>query len=159
MNCLKFKPEGWNHEITEVTSQNIDNYIDTNQVLQGLVQECDDNYNLHIQFENGLTGIMPRQEVEAITTDENGLPKANLCTGKVHKFVQFKIKETKDSNQVIVSRKEVQEEALEWIKNDLKEGQKLIGIVKNIKPYGALLLKLEEELWDLPISKICQLQE
>ncbi len=139
MNCLKFKPEGWNHEITEVTSQNIDNYIDTNQVLQGLVQECDDNYNLHIQFENGLTGIMPRQEVEAITTDENGLPKANLCTGKVHKFVQFKIKETKDSNQVIVSRKEVQEEALEWIKNDLKEGQKLIGIVKNIKPYGAFI--------------------
>jgi len=111
MNTLKYKPEGWNNEITALSQENITSYMRENQVLQGLVQECDENYNLHIEFENGLTGIMPRKEVEAINIDENGLPKTNLCTGKVHKFVQFKIKETNDQNQVIVSRKEVQKEA------------------------------------------------
>lgn len=139
MNSLKFKPEGWNNEITPLDKSNINNYIETNETMQGLVKECDDNYNLYIQFENGLTGIMPRQEVEAINIGEEGLPKTNLCTGKVHKFVQFKVKEVKDENSVVVSRKEVQEEALEWVKSDLKEGTRVTGIVKSIKPYGAFI--------------------
>lgn len=139
MNTLKFKPEGWNNEITPLDKNKINAYMQKNETLQGLVKECDDNYNLYIKFENGLTGIMPRQEVEAINVEKSGLPKTNLCTGKVHKFVQFKIKEAKDENHVIVSRKEVQEEALEWIKKDLEEGQKVTGIVKNIKPYGAFI--------------------
>ncbi len=138
MNTLKFKPEGWNNEITKVDEKNINNYIEKNEILQGLVKSCDENYNLYISFENGITGIMPRQEVEAINLEENGLPKTNLCTGKVHKFVQFKIKETKE-NQIILSRKEVQKEALNWVKKDLQEGTKVTGIVKNIKPYGAFI--------------------
>ena len=139
MNLLKFRPEGWNHQTTPVDQAKIDNYIDKNEILQGLVKECDDNYNLYVQFENGLTGIMPRQEIEAINVEENGLPRTNLCTGKVHKFVQFKIKETKDENNIILSRKDVQEETLNWIKNDLQEGDKVTGIVKNIKSYGAFI--------------------
>ena len=78
---------------------------------------------------------MPRQEVEAIHIDENGMPKTNLCTGKVHKFVQFKIKEAKDPNHIILSRKEVQQEAIQWVKNDLKEGEKL---TRNCKRYQAI---------------------
>lgn len=135
MNTLKYKPEGWNNEITALNQGNITSYIKQNQVLQGLVQECDENYNLHIEFENGLTGIMPRKEVEAINIDQNGLPKTNLCTGKVNKFVQFKIKETNDQNQVIVSRKEVQKETLEWIKNDLQEGNR---VKRNCKKYKTI---------------------
>ncbi len=139
MNTLKFKPEGWNNEITPLDKSNVNRYMQKKEILQGLVKECDDDYNLYIKFENGLMGIMPRQEVEAINLGESGLPKTNLCTGKVHKFVQFKIKETKDENNLILSRKEVQEEALEWIKQDLKEGEKVTGIVKSIKPYGAFI--------------------
>lgn len=139
MNTLKFKPEGWNNEITKLNQTNVENYRSEQEVLQGLVKKCDDNYNLYLQFENGLTGIMPRQEVEAINLEESGLPRANLCTGKVHKFVQFKIKEARDENNIIVSRKDVQQETLEWVKNELQEGDKVTGIVKNIKPYGAFI--------------------
>ncbi len=139
MNSLKFKPEGWNNEISILDINNINSYKKEETVLQGLVQKCDDNYNLYINFENGLTGVMPRQEVEAIHLEDDGLPKTNLCTGKVHKFVQFKIKESQDKNHIVLSRKKVQQEALEWVKNDLKEGDKLVGIVKNIKPYGAFI--------------------
>ena len=139
MDTLKFKPEGWNNEITKVDLENINNYIEENTTLQGLVKECDNNYNLYISFENGLKGIMPRQEIEAIQLEDGGLPKTNICTGKVHKFVQFKIKTATDKNNIIISRKEVQQETLEWIKTELKEGTKVTGIVKGIKPYGAFI--------------------
>ena len=139
MNMLKFKPEGWNNEISQLNENNIGNCVEKNEILQGLVRRCDDNYNLYVSFENGLTGIMPRQEVEAINLEDNGLPKTNLCTGKVHKFVQFKIKDAKDKNNIIISRKEVQKEALDWVKNDLQEGTKVVGIVKNIQRYGAFI--------------------
>ena len=114
MNTFKFKPEGWDNEITKVNEKNIHDYMKKKEILQGLVKSCDDDYNLHISFENGINGMIPRQEIEAIHIEESGLPKTNLCTGKVHKFVQFKIKEEK-KNQIILSRKEVQQEALNWI--------------------------------------------
>ena len=39
----------------------------------------------------------------------------------------------------MISRKQVQSEALNWVKSDLKVGQTVTGIVKNIKPYGAFV--------------------
>ena len=139
MNTFKFLPEGWNNEITKVDKTNIEEYIHNREILQGLVKECDDNYNLHINFENGLNGIIPREEVEGINIQEDGLPKENLCTGKVHKFVQFKVKDIDSQNRIILSRKQVQQEALNYIQNSLEIGQKVTGIVKNIKPYGAFI--------------------
>ena len=139
MNSLKFKPEGWNNEISKINFADLNRCMENNEIMQGLVKRCDKNYNLYVNLENGLTGIMPREEIEAINLQENNLPKENICIGKVHKFVQFKIKEIKDDNTVIISRKDVQEEALDWIKNDLEVGQKVQGIVKSIKPYGAFI--------------------
>ena len=138
MNTLKFEPEGWNNEITKLDKTNVKTYMENNKTLQGLVRNCDDKYNLYVNFENGLVGKIPREEVEGIKTEENGLPRANLCSGKVHKFVQFKIKDVED-NELILSRKQVQKEAMNWVKNDLQVGQKVDGIVKNIKPYGAFI--------------------
>lgn len=138
MNTLKFEPEGWENEITKLDRSNWKSYKESNEILQGLVSNCDDNYNLYIKFEDGLVGKIPRSEIEAIKTENNGLPKTNLCSGKVHKFVQFKIKDI-ENDELILSRKEVQKEAINWIKNDLEIGQKVDGIVKNIKPYGAFI--------------------
>ena len=66
MNTFKFVPEGWNNEITKLNQTDIDKYMKNKEILQGLVRECDDNYNLHINFENGLNGIIPIEEVEGI---------------------------------------------------------------------------------------------
>ena len=139
MSSLKFKPEGWNNEISQIDISKIKNYIQNDEIMQGLVKKCDKDYNLYINLQNRLTGIMPREEIEAINLQQNNLPRENICTGKVHKFVQFKIKEIKDDNTIIISRKNVQEEALKWVKNDLEVGQKVQGIVKSIKPYGAFI--------------------
>ena len=70
MNTLRFMPEGWNNEITKLDINNVNQYIQTGDTLQGLVKECDEKYNLHVKFENGLTGIMPREEIEAIIKED-----------------------------------------------------------------------------------------
>lgn len=128
MNIFRFFPEGWKNE----------NLEGTNDILQGIVEKCDEDYNLHVKLDNGSMGIIPRKEVDAINVDENGFPKTNLCVGKVHKYVQFKIKE-KNGDNLILSRKDVQKEVLDSIKTDLQVGQTINGIVKNITPYGAFI--------------------
>lgn len=127
MNTFYFFPEGWKEDIEE-----------TNEVLQGIVEKCDENYNLHVKMYNGNIGIIPRDEVEALNLDENGFPKINLCVGKVHKYVQFKVKEN-NYNNIILSRKDLQNDVINSIKNDLQIGQIVRGIVKNITPYGAFV--------------------
>ena len=128
MGTFKFLPEGWEK----------DNLTGVEDIFQGIVEKCDENYNLHVRLDNGIEGIIPRKEIDALNLDENGFPKTNLCVGKVHKYVQFKIKEKEDDN-FIFSRKDAQEEVLNYIKTDLKEGQIVNGIVKNITPYGAFV--------------------
>lgn len=128
MSIFNFLPEGWEKE----------NFTGTKDIYQGIVDKCDENYNLYVKLDNGIEGIIPRKEVEAFNLDESGLPNVNLCAGKVHKYVQFKIKE-KEGNNYVFSRKEVQKEVLNSVKTDLLEGQNVNGIVKNITPYGAFV--------------------
>lgn len=139
MNMQPFTPEGWDYSTKELNQNSIYNVIENQEILQAKVESCDENYNLHINLGNGINGIMPREEIEAINATENGYPRESLCTGKVNKFVQFKVKKVQDDGNVILSRKEVQQDALNWIKSDLQVGQKISGIVKNIKPYGVFI--------------------
>ena len=136
MNTFRFVPEGWNEEVENLNLQKIQEYKQENKVIQGIVQSCDEQYNLHIQLGDKIEGIIPRSEVEDI---EEGVPDERLCTGKVHKYVQFKIENIENDNKVLLSRKSVQQEALQYIKNDMQVGQQVTGIVKNIRPYGAFI--------------------
>ena len=136
MNTFRFVPEGWNEEVENLSLQKIQEYQNKNKTVQGIVQSCDEKYNLHIHLGNEIEGIIPRCEVEDI---EEGLPDERLCTGKVHKYVQFKIENIENDNTVVLSRKNVQQEALQYIKKDMQVGQHVIGIVKNIRPYGAFI--------------------
>ena len=139
MNMQPFTPEGWDTVTKELTKDSIYNVIENKEILQGVVNSCDEDYNLHISLGNGINGIMPRKEIEAINAENSGGPRESLCTGKVNKFVQFRVKEVQEDGNVILSRKDVQQDALNWIKSDLQVGDKLSGIVKNIKPYGVFI--------------------
>ena len=139
MYNLGLRPEGWNNEEDRLEKSLIEKFINNNITLQGKVEQCDENYNLHINLGNGTKGIIPREEVEGINIQENGIPNINLCTGKVNKYVQFKVKGINEQDIAILSRKEVQKEALEIFKENLQIGEKVNGIVKSIKPYGAFV--------------------
>lgn len=135
----KFIPEGWN-DINKAFSLEELNIASINgNIMQAKVTRCDSNYNLYLDLGNNITGIIPREEVEAVNIDETGFPKPNICTSKINKFVQFKVKDIGKKDAVILSRKAVGKEAINWMRNELKEGMCVCGIVKNIRPYGAFV--------------------
>ncbi len=139
MECQKFIPEGWLEDFSPVTKDSLINAIKTGEVMQGIVNKCDSNYNLYVDFGNNIKGIIPRDEIEAVNIDETGFPKPNICASKVNKYVQFKVKDVDKKDYFILSRRAVGKDALNWIKQDVKAGQIVKGIVKSIKPYGVFV--------------------
>lgn len=139
MEYLKFIPEGWIENKVEYGIENIRDAFENGKIMQGLVYECDSNYNLHVKLGNNITGIIPRNEVDCFDSDEYGFTRPSICKNKLNSYVQFKIKEIYSENQIILSRKKAHLEALEWMKENLSIGSKVKGIVKNIRNYGVFV--------------------
>lgn len=135
----RFSPEGWEENFRPMSKDYLNKAMEAGTIMQGVVRKCDSNYNLHIDFGNNVTGIIPREEVEAVNIDETGFPKPNICMSKVNQYVQFKVKDIDEKDKYILSRKDVGKEALKWVKNELEEGQIVKGIVKSIRPYGVFI--------------------
>ena len=136
----KFIPEGWNISDNVVTKEKLINAMNEESIIQGRVSSCDDNYNLHIENTDGLNAIIPREEIEAIYTDALGFPKPNICSSKVNRLVQFQVNKFIDEdNTVILSRKKVGLQAMDWLKKELKPGDVVNGIVTNIRPFGVFV--------------------
>ncbi len=119
MDYQRFIPEGWINKTQEFNENIIQTAYKEGNVLQGYVNDCDLNYNLHVNLGNNISGIIPRNELEVLNVDEFGFCNPSICKNKVNNFVQFKVKEIYDDN-IILSRKQVQQEALDWVKNDLR---------------------------------------
>ena len=139
MEYQKFIPEGWEETEDTMTSSFIQDAYSSGKVLQGYVNECDESFNLHVNLGNNIKGIIPRNELEGINVDDYGFCNPSICKNKVNQFVQFKIKEIYDDNNLLLSRKNVQEEALSWAKENLKPGMVVNGIVKNMRKFGAFV--------------------
>ena len=139
MEYQKFIPEGWQELKNGFSLEELNLASVNGDIIQGKVTSCDANYNLYVDLGNNITGIIPREEIEAVNVDAAGFPKPNICMSKVDKIVQFKVKDIKKSDTVILSRRAVGKDAITWVKNDLKEGMRVLGIVKNIRPYGAFI--------------------
>lgn len=135
----KFIPEGWNNIEENFTIDQLKNAYENGTIMQGYVNNCDENYNLQISLGKDIIGIIPRNEMDAITSDEFGITKSSICKNKVNQFVQFKVKEIYDENKLLLSRKDVGIEALNWVKNDLKPGMVVDGIVKNMRNFGVFV--------------------
>lgn len=139
MEYQRFMPEGWVVNETDITKEQLADAISTGKILQGKVNKCDSNYNLYVDFGNDVKGVIPREEVEAVNIDETGFPKPNICTSKVNRYVQFKVKDIDSKNNFILSRRAVGEDALNWMTNELQEGMVVNGIVKSMQPYGVFV--------------------
>lgn len=137
MEYLKFIPEGWENANESFSKNDLEQAMNDKSILQGVVENCDSNYNLHVSFGDNIKGVIPRNELEAINVDEFGFCNPNICKNKVNNFVQFKIKEISDN--VILSRKAVQQDALSWVKDELKPGMVVNGIVRNMRKFGAFV--------------------
>ena len=139
MEYIKFIPEGWIDTKQEYELSDLQSAYNTGKIIQGFVEKYDDNFNLHVKLNNTITGIIPRNEVDFIESDEMGFVRPSICKNKLNTFVQFKIKEIYNDTNLILSRKNANREAFEWMTNNLKVGQIIPGIVKNIRKYGVFV--------------------
>ena len=136
---MKFIPEGWIEKKEEYELSDLKNVFNSGEIIQGYVEKYDDNFNLHVKLNDNITGIIPRNEVDFVEADEMGFVRPSICKNKMNTFVQFKIKEIYNDSNLILSRKNANKEALEWMTENLKEGQIVPGIVKNIRKYGVFI--------------------
>ena len=56
MITKRFIPEGWNEKTAILDKNNIEEYIKNKNTLQGIVKNCDEQYNLHIDLGNNIEG-------------------------------------------------------------------------------------------------------
>ena len=139
MKYQKFIPEGWHVENKTIGENILNKAIVNNEILEAKVTNCDENYNLYVNFGDNRVGIINRNEVENNAGDDINTFKTNISTSKVNKYVQFKVKGIDEANNYILSRKEVEKDAMTWVKEEVAEGSVLKGIVKSIQPYGAFV--------------------
>ena len=138
MEYHKFIPEGWKETKDNITIEGIQKAKNNGEILEGKVERCDENYNLHVNIGNGIYGIIPFDEVNVAKKENDNEKNKKICISKLHTKVQFKVTDT-IGDRIILSRKAVGEEVNNWIKHDLKEGMVIDGVVKNIRPYGAFI--------------------
>ena len=137
MRYQKFIPEGWYIGNKTIDENILNKAIETQEILEAKVVKCDDNFNLHVQFADEKIGIINKNEIEL--TANNNIFKENISTSKINRYVQFKVKGIDNSNNYILSRRDVEQDAMSWIKSEVQEGNVLKGIVKSIQPYGAFV--------------------
>lgn len=113
------------------------------QAFEAYVEDVDNDYNLHCIFADNVKGIVPREEVSCIVSEEDGMVDSNTCLKKKGKIMQVCIKEIQIENdeikQIILSRKELELKVRRWMYMNLKPGMKLKGIVKGMTEYAAFI--------------------
>ena len=139
MEYLKFIPEGWNETNNTYELSELKQAYQNGDIIQGFVHKYDDNYNLHVKLNDNIEGVIPRNEIDYLESDEMGFVRSSICKNKVNTFVQFKIKEIYNDNRLILSRKSANLEAIDWMNKNLAQGQIVPGIVKNIRKYGVFI--------------------
>ena len=50
MEYLRFIPEGWNESKENISLENVKDALNTGEIMQGKVYECDSNFNLHVKL-------------------------------------------------------------------------------------------------------------
>lgn len=139
MEYQKFIPEGWYNTKETFTKEKIEDALQTGKIMQGFAYKCDENYNVHINLGDGLTGFIPKNEMDIICDEKCKIPKEGFYKNKINNWVQFKVKKIDENSNIILSRKAVELEARNWMLKELKPGNIVNGIVKNIRPYGVFV--------------------
>lgn len=143
MNKAVYKPEGELISTEEnifytSTVSALEKTIGKNIILEGKATLCDTDKNLIVNF-NGFKGIIPRDECVLQDTDKENRDIAVIT--RVNKPVCFCVKEIKEINgekTAVLSRKDAQKLALDYLLN-LQKGTVLDGKITHLEPFGAFV--------------------
>ena len=109
-------------------------------VLEGTVQRCDGDLNLYLQLGSTFAKI-PREEVTAPWI--SGADREIAVLSRVGKQVCFTVEslsaDAKGAPTALLSRRKVQEQAMEEMRHGLKPGAVVVGKVVRMEPFGAFV--------------------
>lgn len=114
--------------------------MESGTILESMVLRCDAEHALHVRI-GALPGVIPREE--AVSPWVNGADRDIALLSRVGKPVCFRItalrSDGKGSCEALLSRKAVQEEALDFLLQALRPGRILTAKVTHLEPFGAFL--------------------
>ena len=109
-------------------------------VLEGTVQRCDGDLNLYLQLGSTFAKIS-REEVTAPWI--SGADREIAVLSRVGKQVCFTVEslsaDAKGAPTALLSRRKVQEQAMEEMRRSLKPGAVVVGKVVRMEPFGAFV--------------------
>jgi ribosomal protein S1 len=103
--------------------------------------KSDGDRNLYVTLSDGVTGIVPHDEVSYQVMDD-GLVHKGLVTNRVGLYVRCLVKDIEsleDEYKVTLSRKDAIIKAKNRYYNDLKRGMVLEGVVTSLTPTEAII--------------------
>ena len=121
---------------------NIEKILNEEQVVDMLVQDIDDSYNMIGVIGSNIKAILPRNEASSIVL-EDGLVDTKHIVNKKGKILHVCIKEIikhDDNNfELVVSKKKLELKVRRWMYMHLQVGMKLKGIVVSTGDYAAFV--------------------
>lgn len=111
------------------------------QVVDMLVQDIDEHFNMVGIVGNSIKAIVPRQEASSILGDD-GFVEERHIVNKKGKLIHVCIKEIingKDGIELVVSKKKLELKVRKWMYMHLKAGMKLKGTVVSTTDYAVFV--------------------
>ena len=131
-----FPPEGLCPPDTPTLAQ-LQAALEEGTVLESPVLRCDVGHNLHLRL-GGVSAVLPREEVTAPWI--SGANREISILSRVGKQICFTVKQLltdeKGSTKAILSRKCVQEAAMDWYLDHLQPGDLLTCRVTRAESFG-----------------------
>jgi predicted RNA-binding protein with RPS1 domain len=146
-----YRPEGT--LITEVKNneytcsiEGLERALRQGVILEGRVLLCDAFMNLHVDFGNGLRGIIPKDECQY--SEEKDEVKDIAILTRVGKTVCFKVigfKETGTKEKcAVLSRRQAQIECKQYYVDTLSAGDVILARITHLEHFGAFAYSREE---------------
>lgn len=134
-----FPPEGLCPP-TVYTLSDLRAAAESGEILEGTVQRCDTGHTLHLSL-GGIAARMPRQEVTAPWI--SGASRDIAVLSRVGKQICFTVTDVRADGKgaplALLSRRAVQERAMDYFLEHLEPGVVLTGRVTRLEPFGAFV--------------------
>lgn len=134
-----FLPEGVSPRPV-LTLKSLRSALENGTVLEAVVRRCDAEHTLHIPL-GPAAGILPRSE--SIAPWISGAERDISVLSKVGKQICFTVKsihsDVKGTPVALLSRRDVQEKAWDYLSEHLQPGSVVTGVVTHLASFGAFV--------------------
>ena len=122
--------------------ENLKKIMESEEVVDMLVQDIDDSFNMIGIVGNKIKAILPREEASSIVGDDGLVEEKHIKNkkGKVlHVCIKDIIQNPDNSIELVMSKKKLELKVRRWMYMHLQAGMSLKGIVVSTNDYSAFV--------------------